>query len=35
MNYNNMFHSSRNPRHKILKEDEKVVVDFLSDIVEK
>ena len=35
MNYNNMCPSSRNPIHKILKKDEKVVVDFVSEIVKK
>ena len=32
MNYN-MCPSSRNPMHKILKKDEKVVVDFVSEVV--
>ena len=35
MNYNNRCPSSRNPIHKILKKDEKVVVDFVSEIVKK
>ena len=35
MNYNNMCPSSRNPMDKIFKKDEKVVVDFVSEIVKK
>ena len=35
MNHNNMCPSSRNPMHKIFKKDEKVVVDFVSEIVKK
>ena len=35
MNYNNMCPSSRNPMDKIFKKDEKVVADFVSEIVSK
>ena len=35
MNYNNMCPSSRNPMDKIFKKDEKVVADFVTEIVKK